>query len=444
MRELEHPLDIQVEVTEGCNHACFYCYNSRRRQGTEASGRDMTRDSAERLARVIVETVRPFQVTITGGEPVRNEPAILGLAKPLAAAGMFLSINTNATLWTEAVLHRLLAAADLRKLGFVVSMPSLDPALFREITGRDPLDHALAGVDMILATGASLLANMVVHRRNLGDVYATAAALSERGVRAFAATPAVPPSLPTEEACDYALDAAELAELFTTLARIEAELGLRVDALEPIPLCVFANEPEVAAQYLKLGRRCSAGRSTLSIDCTGGVRACSHSPLVEGNLLNEPFEEIWQTLRPYRLNAHVPDSCRDCAAFPRCHGGCRFYALVDGESLSKPDPRMTGPIAAIDPPTRSRGEFRSTLRHQVNPLTIYREEGDGRLAFFNGSFQRTLFLNRPQAELVLLLISLEEFRPADLVRGAGQGLETKAGSLFDLLWQKGYLLQVAS
>jgi organic radical activating enzyme len=96
MINLSYPLNMQVELTELCNHKCFYCYNSW--QLNKDKNAYMHEKEADTLSKIIIEDIKSFQVTLTGGEPIMNMPALLKFAKNLNDAGIYFNINTNLTL----------------------------------------------------------------------------------------------------------------------------------------------------------------------------------------------------------------------------------------------------------------------------------------------------------------------------------------------------------
>lgn len=66
---LKYPTSMQIEVTENCNHNCFYCYNHWR---DDNATDNMTREDAEILSDKIINDIKPFHIVLTGGEPLIN------------------------------------------------------------------------------------------------------------------------------------------------------------------------------------------------------------------------------------------------------------------------------------------------------------------------------------------------------------------------------------
>ena len=133
--------DLRISVTDRCNFRCTYCMPE---EGMTwlPKGEVLTFEELERVARVLVERHGIESIRLTGGEPtVRAHLPVL--VSKLAALPVDLSLTTNgATLRTVA---RGLADAGLRRVN--VSLDSLRPERFHELTRRDQLDDVLDGID---------------------------------------------------------------------------------------------------------------------------------------------------------------------------------------------------------------------------------------------------------------------------------------------------------
>ena len=129
-------------------------------------------EEIERLVRVAAAGgVRKLR--ITGGEPlVRRELPRL-IARLTAVPGIDdVSLTTNGVLL--APLARDLAAAGLRRIN--VSLDSLDPARFVELTGRDRLADVLRGLDAAAAAGLAPIKLNAVLLAGINDDEAVALA----------------------------------------------------------------------------------------------------------------------------------------------------------------------------------------------------------------------------------------------------------------------------
>jgi radical SAM protein with 4Fe4S-binding SPASM domain len=79
--------------------------------------------------------------------------------------------------------------------------------------------------------------------------------------------------------------------------------------------------------------------ATCTVGANGEVRPCSHLDISYGNILEEPFLEIWGRMDDWRRGDHLPTQCRACSARSLCGGGCRMEGRMrSGGSLNVIDP----------------------------------------------------------------------------------------------------------
>jgi len=132
---------LRLSVTDRCNLRCRYCMPA---EGMEWLERDevLTRDELTRLVAVLAG-LGVTEVRVTGGEPlVRPDiTEIIGAVKAVPGVRE-VSMTTNGVLLAPRI--RGLVAAGLDRVN--VSVDSLDPERFAQITRRRDLDRVLAGL----------------------------------------------------------------------------------------------------------------------------------------------------------------------------------------------------------------------------------------------------------------------------------------------------------
>lgn len=125
--------DLRVSLTDRCNLRCQYCMPP---EGLEWMPHEevLSDDEVIRLVRIGVELLGIDSVRFTGGEPLLRR----GLASIIAATKKINpAVETSLTTNGLGLKHtaRALAEAGLDRLN--VSLDSLDPAVYKEITLRD-------------------------------------------------------------------------------------------------------------------------------------------------------------------------------------------------------------------------------------------------------------------------------------------------------------------
>ena len=157
--------DLRVSLTDRCNLRCAYCMPA---EGLDwlPSPTLLTDDEVVRLARIGVELLGITEVRFTGGEPLlrRGLPSIIARTAALRPRPE-ISLTTNGI-----GLERLagtLRAAGLDRIN--VSLDTLRPAVFRELSKRDRLDDVLAGLAGAAAAGLTPVKVNAVLMRGVND-----------------------------------------------------------------------------------------------------------------------------------------------------------------------------------------------------------------------------------------------------------------------------------
>ncbi|MBK8251474.1 MAG: GTP 3',8-cyclase MoaA [Polyangiaceae bacterium] len=151
------PRSVRVSVTDRCDFACTYCRPSHR--DGYVDGRlqlGVWRNMFEGLKKAGVRRVR-----LTGGEPLIH-PEIVAIVRELSQLGFEdIALTTNAS--QLAHLAKPLFEAGLHRIN--ISIDTLDPKRFEEVTRGGNLTKVLAGVDAALEAGfAPIKLNTVVLR----------------------------------------------------------------------------------------------------------------------------------------------------------------------------------------------------------------------------------------------------------------------------------------
>ncbi|MEU2234871.1 GTP 3',8-cyclase MoaA [Streptomyces vietnamensis] len=171
--------DLRVSLTDRCNLRCAYCMPA---EGLDWLPRPelLADDEVVRLVRVAVERLGITAVRLTGGEPLlrRGLPGLVARLHALDPAPE-LSLTTNGVGLARS-------AAALREAGLDrvnVSLDTLRPERFAEITRRDRLADVLAGLRAARAAGlAPVKVNAVlVHGVNDDEIADLAAFGAEHG-----------------------------------------------------------------------------------------------------------------------------------------------------------------------------------------------------------------------------------------------------------------------
>jgi len=155
--------DLRISVTDRCNFRCTYCMPE---EGMTWLPRSevLTFEELERVARLLVERHGVRSIRLTGGEPtVRAHLPVL--VSKLAALPVDLALTTNGATLRSCASD--LAMAGLRRVN--VSLDSLRPERFAEMTRRDELTNVLDGIEAAVEAGLTPVKVNVVVVRGAND-----------------------------------------------------------------------------------------------------------------------------------------------------------------------------------------------------------------------------------------------------------------------------------
>jgi len=139
---------VRVSVTDRCDMRCVYCMPA---EGMDFVGRKelLTYEEIERIVRALA----PFgvrSVRITGGEPLIRRDIVELIRRVAAVPGVDdVAMTTNARLLRKNAAE--LKAAGLRRVN--VSLDSLDPVRFSELTRGEHLEAVLDGIEAAREVG---------------------------------------------------------------------------------------------------------------------------------------------------------------------------------------------------------------------------------------------------------------------------------------------------
>ena len=158
---------VRLSVTDRCNLRCFYCMPKGFKSFENPANR-LTFDEIERVIKAFGE-LGVHRVRLTGGEPLVRKN-LAGLSTSLSSLPGIddLSLSTNAVLLESQA--EALFAAGIRRIN--VSLDTLDPQRYADITGGGKLDQVLKGLQKAHEVGFKpIKINMVVMKDTPLDEY---------------------------------------------------------------------------------------------------------------------------------------------------------------------------------------------------------------------------------------------------------------------------------
>ena len=155
--------DLRISVTDRCNFRCQYCMPA---EGMQWLPREeiLSFEEIERFARICINYFGFDGIRLTGGEPLVRAH-LPELVERLALLGVDTAHTPNgATLRMHA---KALAEAGLKRIN--ISLDSLQPERFLELTRRDELDRVLDGIEAAVDAGLKPVKINAVMMRGIND-----------------------------------------------------------------------------------------------------------------------------------------------------------------------------------------------------------------------------------------------------------------------------------
>jgi GTP 3',8-cyclase len=166
---------LRVSITDRCNERCLYCM-PRELQEWLPHSEILNYDEITRLVRVASE-LGVTKIRITGGEPLTRRDVVT-LFRKLSALPKIkdIGVSTNGSLLAKSTeggetLARVLVGLRVRTAN--ISLDTLEPDRYREITGRDFLGQTLEGIAAAKSAGFEQvkLNAVLIRGRNEQDIF---------------------------------------------------------------------------------------------------------------------------------------------------------------------------------------------------------------------------------------------------------------------------------
>lgn len=161
--------DMRLSLTDKCNLRCTYCMPE---EGLAWLTKDkqLTLDEILRLVRLGVDELGIRELRLTGGEPLVRSDLVEIIANLRKAHPQLpISLTTNGVGLSKKA--QALADAGLSRIN--ISLDTLHPEAFKELTRRPLLDQVLAGVDAAIQAKLTPVKINAVLMRGINDHHAS-------------------------------------------------------------------------------------------------------------------------------------------------------------------------------------------------------------------------------------------------------------------------------
>ena len=146
---------LRVSITDRCNERCTYCMPQELQEWLPRQ-EILTFEETLRLIRIAAD-LGVSKVRVTGGEPLTRRDVINFIRRIPDISGInSIGLSTNGTLLGRKITSGRTMAAALHDAGVQsvnISLDTLDPDTYSQITGRDFHEQVISGIDAAIAAG---------------------------------------------------------------------------------------------------------------------------------------------------------------------------------------------------------------------------------------------------------------------------------------------------
>ncbi|MEJ5362795.1 MAG: radical SAM protein [Spirochaetota bacterium] len=330
------PRLIFWELTKRCNLRCVHCR-------AESYDKEYINELSTQQIYSVIDTIasnyRPI-IVLTGGEPLYRKD-LFDIAAYAHEKGLPIALATNGTLIDETIAQQI-KASGFQRVSISIDGPDAQTHdSFRGIPGS--FDKALQGALLLQQAGVSFQFNTTITKRNVGSIEAILKLAQEKHAAALHVFMLVPVGCGVEIADTDMLSKEQYEEVLRSLYYKTKEAGIEFKATcAPHYYRIIRQEAKKEGRKLTfetdglaaVTRGCLAGSGVCFISHRGDVQPCGYLPLVAGNVLSTPFNQIWESSELFanlRNLQKLKGKCGVCQYKAFC-AGCRaraYYATGD-------------------------------------------------------------------------------------------------------------------
>lgn len=331
------------ETTSACNLKCRHCRASA--TGDRPSN-ELTLGQSRELLRAIADFAKPV-IVLSGGEPLVR-PDIYDIASCGTRLGLRMVLATNGTMLDKS------SAKDIKAAGIQRVSVSIDGAdaachdAFRGVAGA--FDSAFSGIEHLKSVDMPFQINTSITRANIKQLPQILDMAISGGACALHLFMLVPTGCGKEIPEDEMISADEYESVLNWIydSSKSAPINLKATCAPHYFRVVKQRGKVESGEWRAKGHEghpltaetkgCLAGSAVCFVSYKGDVYPCGYFPVSAGNVLQEPFQQIWECselFQQLRDPSLLTGKCGRCE-YSRVCGGCRARAYArTGDYLSE-------------------------------------------------------------------------------------------------------------
>ncbi len=303
------PYRMDLAITYRCNCDCAHCYNAR--------ARDFPGLQTEQWLQILEKLwdIGIPHICFTGGEAtlVQDLPELISHAKQL---GQITGLLTNGRRLSNRKYVETLIEAGLDHIQ--ITIESHRSEVHDQMVGsQGAWRQTVQGIRNVLESEIYVMTNSTLLQENAPHFDQTLDFLAELGVPTVGCNALIYAG--SGEVVGTGLPEKDLEPILELVRAKTDEYGQRLIWYTPTQYCHF--DP----MQLELGvKACTAAMYNMCIEPNGDVIPCQSFYQPVGNILRDPWDEIWNhDLSLWlRERKYAPEKCTDCGLLQECGGGC--------------------------------------------------------------------------------------------------------------------------
>jgi radical SAM protein with 4Fe4S-binding SPASM domain len=269
------PLQADIEIIATCNFNCIHCYIAPCAEREDVMSLEQAEIIFDKL-----KAAGTLMVLLTGGE-VFTHKQFKEIYLAAKRRGFNVYINTNGYMIGERWAD-FLALWPPKALS--ISLYGMSPESYERVTGTPKsYERVMRAIDLLLDRKIEFDLKCPALTATMNEIPAMKKFAASKGIRFRTDFSIIPQEKGELSPLSLQLSPDQVVDLHKTL---DPEFD---------DFRKFA-APRVDGSTLDNVYKCGAGKTSLHINVHGGVSTCSTSRKVIGNMLEQPFEEVWAAL----------------------------------------------------------------------------------------------------------------------------------------------------
>lgn len=316
--QMSAPLKISMNLTKRCNLRCKQCFsNSGELQREELSTEDMKKlfDDMQKYG--------TFYICLGGGEPL-TRPDLLEILEYGKEKQLAISIVSNGLLLTKELIEKL---NQMELDTFWISLDGLEQN-HDYLRGKGTYKKAIEALLLLKEYYKGKTAvRMSLNKSNISEYKEIIKVAEDVGVNLIRLTPILDFGRAKNE--DILINQEQYIDFLKEIREIKSSIEI-----------VYPNKPTPNKIWIgQNGFGCHCGKEAVWLDEAGDYSPCIFwgEKYTLGNIKETPYIELWNmSLKASEFEGN--ETCKKCANYKNCRGGCRVRALWAYGNLDDVDP----------------------------------------------------------------------------------------------------------